>query len=131
MKLRNPPLPLLPHQRHRQPVWQAKLGANKGLSIARHTQAPEGPLKSNAAGRPRPAQFVANDGQAAGAPEAHKSRTNALSSSENERPDPKKPKLMEVGAGDELTDASMEEPPVPRASLQNLHPYTPVRQTRG
>ena len=66
----------------------------------------------------------------AGAPATHRGRNEGLSSSENELPDLKKPKLMEVGAGDELTDASMEEPP-PRTMPLNPHPYTPIRQTRG
>ena len=83
-----PPPPGPPHQQL----------AHLGLAVARHTQALEGPLKLNATGRVRPAQFVANDGQMAGAPATHRGRNEGLSSSENERPDLKKPKLMEVGA---------------------------------
>ncbi|CAE6941294.1 BXL5 [Symbiodinium sp. CCMP2592] len=55
------------------------------------------------------------------------------SSSDTDRPENKKLRVtgpQEVSLGDELTDASMEEPPLPPPSGPP-HPYTPVRNGRG
>ena len=105
------------------------------LNIARHTQALE--LSGSAlrmagtTGLP----FVANDGQPAGLP--RKSVEAALSSSETEKPEAKKPKLDYL-APDELSDATMESGENPRETgdvaesrREAPHPYTPLRSTRG
>ena len=110
-------------------------GGPRPLTIARHTQALEsGSSRNAAAGRTRPANFVPNDGQVAGGTGKVPRESGAVSSSENEKPDLKKLKTsfpLDFGGGDELTDASMEEPPCPAPHTAPTHPYTPFRQSRG
>ena len=121
------------------PLSSAKPPAPKkslpGLSIARHTQALEGSgsvLRISGSTRP---PFVPNDGQPAGLP--RRSVDAALSSSETDKPEAKKPKLDYI-APDELSDATMESGDNPRETgdvaetrREAPHPYTPLRSTRG
>ena len=98
---------------------------------ARHTQVLESGTrrgldgnKSRGSGTP----FVPNDGQPAGARGPHLVE-NLLTSSEGEKPEPKKPKLASPTAAvnfDELSDALSEGPPH-RNPAALSHPYTPVR----